>query len=311
MRPDAAELHRQLLDQVSALRTSEEWLEAMVAAASFHDYSLGNWLLLWSQAEQRGTTVTRPAGYRTWQRLGRQVRKGERGYRILAPVTRRITPDDDTEEPDRVVVGFRVVTVFDVAQTDGDPLPDVGPRRLAGDGDAPLLDAAIGMIEDQGYSFALAPLRGPNGLTRPGARDVLVAEDLDGAQITKTTIHELAHVLLHADAGEIDCRGTVEVEAESVAYVVCGAAGLDTSGYSVPYVARWAEATTNPESTLLSTGERIVAASRRILDHLKHSKRLPVESKQIQSSAFVTSLTSDMMTVIAGDPVGTAGKERR
>jgi hypothetical protein len=84
----ADELHQQLRAKVTKLRSSEEWLQAMTAAARFHDYSLGNWLLLWSQAEQRGTKVTRPAGYRTWQSMGRQVRRGERGYQILVPMIR-------------------------------------------------------------------------------------------------------------------------------------------------------------------------------------------------------------------------------
>jgi antirestriction protein ArdC len=262
----AEELHQQLLGQVRRLRTSEDWLQAMVAAARFHDYSLGNWLLLWSQAEQRGTTITRPAGYRRWQELGRQVRKRETGYRILAPVTRKMTVDDgESELSERSVVGFRVVTVFDIAQTEGEPLPDVGPSRLTGDGNVDLLEAGISMIEEAGYLYSLAPLRGPNGVTRPGSRRVIVEADLDGAQLTKTTIHELAHVHMHAADGHIECRGRIEVEAESVAYVVCGAVGLDTSQYSVAYVARWADHTDDPDRILLSAGDRIVAEARRII----------------------------------------------
>lgn len=261
------ELHGQLLDQVARLRTSEEWLSAMVAASRFHDYSLGNWLLLWSQAESRATTVTRPAGYRTWQKLGRQVRKGENGYRILAPVTRRVRDDrDDAEEQERRVVGFRVVSVFDVSQTDGEPLPDFGPRLLTGDGDAHVLESAISMIETEGYSYSLGELRGPNGVTKPGTKEVIVDTHLDGAQVIKTTIHELAHVLMHADTAEVACRGRVEVEAESVAYVVCGVSGMDTTNYSVQYVARWAEGTADPERTLLTTAERILGVARKILD---------------------------------------------
>jgi len=277
----ADQLHRQLIDQVARLRTSEEWLQAMVTAARFHDYSLGNWLLLCSQAEERGTTVTRPAGYRTWQHLDRQVRRGETGYRILAPVTRRVKDDRaDTEEKERMLVGFRVVTVFDVSQTDGEPLPDVGPRLLTGDGDTAVLETGISMIEDAGYQFSLAPLRGPNGVTRPASRQVMVEADLDGAQLTKTTIHELAHVLMHADEGHIDCRGRVEVEAESVAYVVCAGAGLNTSAYSIAYVARWAETTDDPDRTMLATGERIVTAARRILDAVDRSESFTAGPKQ-------------------------------
>lgn len=278
----ADELHYQLLEQVGRLRTSEEWMAAMVTAARFHDYSLGNWLLMWSQAEQRGTTVTRPAGYQTWRKLGRQVRKGERGFRILAPMTRRVREEEeaDTEEPKRIVVGFRVVTVFDVGQTDGEPLAEVAPRLLAGRGGAALAHAAAGLIEEHGYRFSLGRLHGPNGLTRPATRRVVVEESLEEAQRTKTTVHELAHVLMHAETGDMSCRGRIEVEAESVAYVVCGAVGLDTSGYSVPYIARWAETAADPDRTLLATAERIVAAARRILEAFARSQTLNCVSHQ-------------------------------
>ena len=294
----ADELHEQLLEQVGQLRTSEEWLAAMVAAARFHDYSLGNWLLLWSQAEQRGATVTRPAGYRTWQKLGRQVRRGERGYRILAPMTRRLAAEGaETDEPKRIVTGFRVVSVFDVSQTDGEPLADIGPSLLTGRGDADLAQAAVELIEDQGYKFSLGSLRGPNGLTRPATRQVVVEEKLEEAQRTKTTVHELAHVLMHGSESEIACRGRIEVEAESVAFVVCGAVGLDTSAYSVAYVARWAETTTEPERTLLATAERIVANARRILEHVDRTEVFTFESHQTESSALVISLHNDMMPI--------------
>jgi len=307
----ADELHEQLLEQVGQLRSSEEWLAAMVTAARFHDYSLGNWLLMWSQAEQRGAAVTRPAGYRTWQTLGRQVRKGERGYRILAPMTRRLPADDaETDEPKRIVTGFRVVSVFDVTQTDGEPLADIGPSLLTGLGDADLAQAAVGLIEEQGYEFSLGTLDGPNGLTRPTARQVVVEEKLEGAQRTKTTVHELAHVLMHSSESEIACRGRIEVEAESVAYVVCGAAGLDTSAYSVAYVARWAETTTEPERTLLATAERIVSNARRILEHLDRTEAFMAESNQTESSALVISLDSDRMPPDVAMQTGTTQKER-
>lgn len=298
-------LHRQLLDRVGQLRTSKEWLQAMVTAARFHDYSFGNWLLLWSQAEQRGTTVTRPAGYRRWQELGRQVRRGERGYQLLAPVTRKTRRvDGDDDESERVLVGFRVVTVFDIAQTEGEPLPDAGPRRLVGDGDAAVMDAAIGMIEAAGFTFSLGELRGPNGVTRPVGREVVVDARLEGAQITKTTVHELAHVLMHADSKAIDCRGRVEVEAESVAYVVCGAAGLDTSDYSVAYVAGWAESTHDADRVLLATGERVVAVSRRILDQLeKHSEPDQRGPTDFQSFLFTMSSRDDRLSDNGSEPL--------
>lgn len=270
----AEALHTELISQVAALRSSEDWLEAMTTAAMFHQYSFGNWLLLWKQAERRGTTVTRPAGYRAWQKLGRNVRKGESGYQILAPMTRRLKDADDPSESDRVVVtGFRVVTVFDIAQTDGDALPDVGARHLEHVDHPDILESVINLIEREGFSFGYETLSGPNGITSPLLRRVLVDDGLSVAQQTKTAIHELAHVILHSNSAG-DCRGRIEVEAESVAYVVCGALDFDTSTYSVPYVAGWSESTDDPTQTLLATAETVVRTARRILTdiHTFHIK---------------------------------------
>jgi antirestriction protein ArdC len=278
-------LHAELVDRVSALRSSAEWLEAMTVAARFHEYSFGNWLLLWSQAERRGTAVTRPAGFRTWEQLGRHVRKGERGFQILAPMVRKVRDDNDSDEPRRVVTGFRVATVFDISQTDGDPLPHVGPRRLAIDDPTPLYRAAVEMIAEEGFSFGLARLRGTNGMTRPTTRAVLIDDRLGPAQRTKTTVHELAHVLMHAGAVEFECRGRVEVEAESVAFVACGAVGLDTSAYSVPYVAGWVQNTDDPARTLLLTAEAIVRISRRILYPVRPDRSI---SNQTDSFCIIT-----------------------
>jgi antirestriction protein ArdC len=298
-------LHAELIAKVESFRSSSEWLEAMAVAASFHDYSFGNWLLLWSQAEARGTTVTRPAGYRTWQQLGRQVQKGERGYRILAPIVRRFREEDakGIDQVRRVVTGFRVVTVFDVAQTTGEALPDVGPRPLVGVGDVALQAAAINMIETEGFSFAVDRINGPNGVTYPTQREVIVDDRLSGAQRTKTTLHELAHVLLHAD-GPIDCRGRVEVEAESVAFVVSAAVGADTSSYSVAYIAGWAERTPDPAQVLLASAERIVRTSRRIIEHTNHIDTNRNEAKCSSLSQQQPSEDNDMMTGNAVRSVG-------
>ena len=260
----AEQFHEDLMEQVAELRTSQEWLDAMTAAAKFHSYSLSNWMLMWMQGERRNMTITRPAGYRAWQALDRQVRKGEHGLKIFAPMTRK---DDD----DNVMVfGFRLATVFDVSQTDGEPLPDVGmPVLLEGEGDTTLRMACEEMIVDEGFTVSWAPLHGPNGTTNHTTKEVKIEESIDPAQATKTTVHELAHVLLHADRiAALGCRGRIEVEAESVAYVVCAAAELDTSQYSVRYVAGWSEDTEDPAKAMLATGEVVVKAARKILAYI-------------------------------------------
>lgn len=180
--------------------------------------------------------------------------------KIFAPMAKK---DDDGNVS---VFGFKVTTVFDVSQTDGDPLPDMGgPVLLEGDGDDELREAFQLMIQDQGFTVGYGPLGGPNGWTKHKTKEVMIESDIDDAQATKTMCHELAHVLLHGDRTVFDCRGRVEVEAESVAYVVCAAAGVDTSQYSVKYVAGWAEETDDPAKAMLATAEVVVKKARTIL----------------------------------------------
>jgi len=145
-----AALHEQISDGVAALVESDGWRAMLDTAAKFHSYSLGNLLLIGAQAPQ----ATRVAGFRTWQSVGRQVRKGERGIAILAPCTYRLKADraepaglatpagqkpatscSGGAAPDAgggQVRGFRVVHVFALHQTEGAPLPDVAPSLLVG-----------------------------------------------------------------------------------------------------------------------------------------------------------------------------------
>ena len=125
-------IHHQLESAVEHLVDSDEWRAMLEVAARFHTYSINNQLLIYLQCPQ----ATRVCGYRAWQRVGRQVRKGERGIQILAPCRRvKALESEVSDEPERVQVltGFRVVRVFDISQTDGDELPEVAPRRLTGE----------------------------------------------------------------------------------------------------------------------------------------------------------------------------------
>lgn len=215
------ELVEELHDGVSLLTTTEGWLRFLATAARFHRYSFWNTMAILCQRPD----ATRVAGYRTWQRLGRQVRRGEHGIRILAPCIYRVPNEDTDGDPRHVVRGWRVVTVFDLAQTDGDPLPDAPVTILDGDAPAGLLHQLRCLIHADGYGFALAPLpdgapTGALGVTDHVARRVTVRDDLPGAQQAKTAAHELAHVRLHPSHGTD--RATAEIEAESVAFVVCG-----------------------------------------------------------------------------------------
>jgi hypothetical protein len=265
-----AQLVERLHAQVAALITSDDWQAWLAVAARFHRYSVNNLMLIYSQ----NPDATHVAGYRRWQSLGRNVRRGERGIRILAPCTqRRTTIDDDSGETRTrtVLRGFRVASVFDIAQTEGEPLPTIAlPTLVDGDAPAGLLECLVAEITSAGFAYQRGPLPSPhdtaNGLTDYTTRTVSVRQDLPDGHAVKTTAHELAHVLLHGPDRTADMtRGCVEVEAESVAYVVCNAWGLDPAGYTFPYVAGWSR---GDVALITATAERVMGCARQILDRL-------------------------------------------
>jgi len=153
--------------------------------------------------------ATRVAGFRSWQSLGRQVRKGERGIAILAPCTYRSktscsTTDSTREQPQderggpaapaasgKQLRGFRVVHVFDITATEGDPLPEVAPVLLTGQAPAGLWAALAGQVAGYGYALERGDCGGANGYTDPRRRVVRVRGDVDEAQVVKTLAHEL------------------------------------------------------------------------------------------------------------------------
>jgi DNA primase catalytic core len=160
--------------------------------------------------------------------------------------------------------------VWDVSQTTGRPLPEAPrPRLLTGQAPHGLWDALTDQIAAAGFTVHRGDCGTANGLTDPATHTVRVRPDLDDAQAVKTLAHELAHVHLHVREPRLaECRGTVEVEAESVAYLVIAAHGLDTSGYTFPYVTGWADQVPGKdvEDVVRATGQRVVAAAHAILD---------------------------------------------
>ena len=239
--------HGELVKAVGALVSGEDWRAMLEVAKRFHTYSANNVLLICAQR----LDATRVAGYTTWKRLGRQVRRGEHGIAILAPIVTRtnrerktdvptstevVTPSDGERAPrhaERVLRGFRVAHVFDVSQTDGEPLADITPVPLEGAAPGAVFDALARLLERSGYTLLRADCSPANGKTHFLSRTVVVRPDLSPAQALKTLAHEVAHTMLH-DGSEYGagCRGVAEVEAESVAYLVCGAVGLRSDVYS-------------------------------------------------------------------------------
>lgn len=258
------ETHDRLVKAVESLTSGDEWRNMLDVAKKFHSYSPNNvWLIMAQRPE-----ATRVAGFHTWRKLGRSVKAGEHGIAILAPCVYRARPleageEEQRREPARVLRGFRVVHVFDVEQTVGEPLDDLAPVPLEGDAPAVLWDRLAAQVAASGFHVLRGDCRPANATTHFLARTVVVRPDLSPAQACKSLAHELAHVLLH-DGSEYAkcCRGVVEVEAESVAYLVCGGAGLATDAYTFPYVVQWAGGAVE---TVRQTADRVITCARQIL----------------------------------------------
>ena len=283
-------LHQQLAAGVEAIRDGKAWADWLTVASRLHTYSFNNQILIAMQKPEARMV----AGYGAWQAMGRQVRKGEKAIWILAPVTRRARTDaDGTVDGDDLagtspapepattgagrgrgsVVGFRGAGVFDVSQTDGDPIPTPpAPQLLEGHAPPGLWDALTEVITARGFTVArcatAAEIGGANGLTDYSTRAVTVRGDVDDAQAVKTLAHEAGHVLLHNPADRSEgpaCRDLIEVEAESVAYLVAAHHGLDTADYTFAYIAGWAgrdnEAITSTARRVLDTARTLIAAT--------------------------------------------------
>jgi len=238
----AGQAEKQEMEAALRSMLSEEgWRHLLdLRASPAHRYSLGNIAWLCAQAEQRGMSLSQVRGYRAWESLGRQVRRGEKALRVLAPITVKVEPKPDTEaqaadtEPKVRVVGWRAVAVFDIGQTDGPPLPSVNDRLDALD-PADLAGKIREHLVERGWEVRAVPRAEmpvqAHGLTRRRAREVVVVDDLSPAQSAAVLAHELGHVLLPGLDGPAS-----ELAAESFAFLLCRRGGLDVSALAFPYL---------------------------------------------------------------------------
>lgn len=212
---------------------SEALAAYLRAIGRFHRYSLNNVLLIALQKPNASYV----AGFRTWNGLGRFVKKGEKGIMILAPIVRRKVENEETaDEASRAIAGFRAAYVFDISQTDGEELPQIGvvqgdPRDCT----ERLRQFATAQNIVVEYSSEIAPARG----TSFGGRIALLPGQAAAEELS-TLAHELAHELLHRGERRASTTKKVrETEAEAVAYVVCEAVGLKTGSAASDYIQLW------------------------------------------------------------------------
>ncbi len=236
---------------IDAILTSEGFVAYLSTMARFYTYSPSNIALIYAQRKD----ATQVAGYRKWQELGRQVKKGEKGIAILVPHKRRLSRDsqdiDDAHEEEETttertastsVSGFGIGRIFDVTQTDGAPLPQP-PRPDVVDGASDtgmrLYTDLLDYLELHGVTAGREDTEPSNGYYQPFSRHVGIGHHIDGDQATKTLAHEAAHMVANHLPG-IE-RRDAETVAESAAFVVLTHYGIDSAGYTFPYVATWAQ----------------------------------------------------------------------
>lgn len=264
-RQELKDITEKLEKGVSEIFTSEKYQELLNTMAKFPRYSLNNNLLIMMQKPD----ATLCQSYTGWNKMGRFVKRGEKGICILAPAPFKMEREqnklDDKgravldqdgepvkEKTEISVNAFKPVSTFDISQTDGEPLPEIGVSELAGE------------VKDYQTFFdavckaSLVPVAfeniqsGAKGYFHTEENRIAIKEGMSEIQNVKTVIHEMAHAKLHnLEAQQMkegkQSRNSKEVEAESVAYTVCQHYGIDTSDYSFAYVATWSQGKEMPE----------------------------------------------------------------
>lgn len=293
---DMDSIMQSLESGVEELFTSNRYQEFLKTMAKFHNYSFNNTMLIAMQRPD-ATLVT---SYKNWQSMGRQVMKGEKGITIIAPAPYKKMKEKEvldenqrpimgtdgkpkTEQVEVIVPHFKAVTVFDIAQTSGEPIQTLAPELLT----AAVQDFDSFMQAIQ--KISPVPIRfdeidgNANGYYHNADKEIVIKKGLSESQTLKTTIHETAHAKLHdkeimESLGVEKDRLTKEVEAESVAYCVCSSFGLDTSDYSFPYIAGWSSSREMKE--MKASMDVIRKTAGEMIDQLTEELEIILEEKQ-------------------------------
>ena len=296
------ELTDKLEQGLQDLFNSDSYRNYLSTMSKFHNYSFNNTLLIAMQKPD----ATLVAGYKAWQKnFERHVNKGEKAIRILAPapykikeerdkidpVTQELLLDKDgnpqKEEVEITIPAFRAVSVFDVAQTDGKPIPELAAKELLSDVEG-YQDMIRAVEAISPVPIELEEIAGDSkGYYDREAKRIAVQENMSESQTLKTMIHEVAHSKLHSKEVEQDeqmkkDRNTKEVEAESIAYTVCQHFGIDTSDYSFGYIAGWSSGRDTKElrssmDTIRRTASELITGIEEQLQELQRNREVSQE----------------------------------
>lgn len=309
------ELTDKLKQGLQDLFNSDSYRNYLSTMSKFHNYSFNNTLLIAMQKPD----ATLVAGYKALQKnFERHVNKGEKAIRILAPapykikeerdkidpVTQELLLDKDgnpqKEEVEITIPVFRAVSVFDVAQTDGKPIPELAAKELLSDVEG-YQDMIRAVEAISPVPIELEEIAGDSkGYYDSEAKRIAVQENMSESQTLKTMIHEVAHSKLHSKEVEQDeqmrkDRNTKEVEAESVAYTVCQHFGIDTSDYSFGYIAGWSSGRDTKElrasmDTIRKTASELITGIEGQLHLLELEKEVVQKETEITADTELSNM---------------------
>jgi antirestriction protein ArdC len=270
----AQDLQNQIKEGVSNLLQTDKWKAHLKFASSFYNYSFGNTLLIHSQKPE----ALHVAGFQTWRKLGRNVKKGERGIAILAPcqyARKKVKAEKEEADEKEVALYFTTKIVFDISQTEGEPVADVNSIYRLLDTETPdgLFNCLREYSESLGLPVSFEPMEALKGGYTDGKRIVL-NETLPAAHKVKSIIHEISHNILgHMQDRKSLARDEMELEAESAAFIVSNCLGLDSSDVSFAYLASWTGGK-DAAMKLLKVGQAAMKAARTILVGLGRESEL-------------------------------------
>ena len=230
------DLTRTVIEGVKNIRSTEEWAKMLSFQKGFWKYSFHNRLLIWLQKPN----ASKVAGYKTWQKKGYNVLKGEKGLKILAPILVKKT-DKKTGEEERVIVGYKTVPVFDVSQTTCGSVPTAWKQTEAESEKAQALSEKIKSLP---FVSATDEEARESGSYNSSTGNIEVKFSESSNQFVGTFIHEYCHKLIHEDLKEVEALRNLdyakeEIVVESSAYILCSLAGIELETSSFGYVACW------------------------------------------------------------------------
>ncbi len=262
-----SELTDQLAAGIQDLASTGQWIAYLDFQAKFPHYSFGNVMLILLQCPE--ATMVMPYGKPekpgTWMHIGRHAIKGETALYIRKPTFKKVEAEDSPDGRERTEMHFIWVPVFDVSQTEGDPIPEDGVHLLDGEDPDGILALTVKFIESKGLTVEFVP-NIPGSQANGDCDYSRVRICTDGRSLlqqAKTALHEAAHMLLHE--GSLLPRELKELEAESVAYVTAQCVGLQTSDYSFGYVLGWSGGGDKARDAIKASGSRIHDAAKTIL----------------------------------------------